>query len=101
MISRHLLVTSSQRTSLIGSSQDLCQLNAFSEYCIPQNFVDTSLKAGYYLLLTVDCAGTRGVPRRGQDGDQPEAGGGVRHRAAEAVQARHQAAAPAAGLCTC
>ena len=46
------------------------------------------------------CAGTRGVPRRGEDRDQPEAGGGVRHRAAEAVQARHQAAAPAAGLCT-
>ena len=41
------------------------------------------------------------MPRRGEDRDQPEAGGGVRHRAAEAVQARHQAAAPAAGLCTC
>ena len=49
----------------------------------------------------MDCAGTRGVPRRGEDRDQPEAGGGVRHRAAEAVQARHQAAAPAAGQCTC
>ena len=66
-----------------------------------RSLVNSSLKAGYYLLLTLDCAGTRGVPRRGEDRDQPEAGGGVRHRAAEAVQARHQAAAPAAGQCTC
>ena len=66
-----------------------------------RSLVNSSLKAGYYLLLTLDCAGTRGVSRRGEDRDQPEAGGGVRHRAAEAVQARHQAAAPAAGQCTC